>query len=283
MSQPQTIALNMKKHHKDPSALFYVGLSRAKELSQIHIVDTFKRGSIRCSADAKTELSRLEKISLNKNPSPWWYEEDRSIYRIATINCRGLLAHVNDLNQDYSLRQATIINLLETSLGKEDDTPATLFPGYSSHYHSVGKGKGIASFVKESQSDIVPAGEMVHGSCQIAKLSTPELDIFAIYKSKTHSVSQLVRSIRNMMDPNKATFVAGDFNVDNSTDDSLSRELTSLGFNSCVHAATHVRGGHLDHAYFRDSNRTWQLTVERISPYYTDHDLLGAVLRQIKE
>ena len=272
-----------RKRIQDPSAFYYVGLSRAKELSQIHIVDTFKRGSIRCSADAKTELSRLEKISLNKNPSPWWYEEDRSIYRIATINCRGLLAHVNDLNQDYSLRQATIINLLETSLGKEDDTPATLFPGYSSHYHSVGKGKGIASFVKESQSDIVPAGEMVHGSCQIAKLSTPELDIFAIYKSKTHSNSQLVRSIRNMMDPNKATFVAGDFNVDNSTDDSLSRELTSLGFNSCVHAATHVRGGHLDHAYFRDSNRTWQLTVERISPYYTDHDLLGAVLRRIKE
>ena len=90
MSQPQTIALNMKKHHADPSALFYVGLSRAKELSQIHIVDTFKRGSIRCSADAKSELSRLEKISLNRNPSPWWSEEDGVIYRIATINCRGL-------------------------------------------------------------------------------------------------------------------------------------------------------------------------------------------------
>ena len=86
-----------------------------------------------------------------------------------------------------------------------------------------------------------------------------------------------------MMDSNKATFVAGDFNVDNSTDDSLSRELNALGFESCVHAATHVRGGHLDHAYFRDGQRTWQLTMERISPYYTDHDLLGAVVRKIKE
>ena len=178
---------------------------------------------------------------------------------------------------------STVIHLLETSLDKECEAPANLFPGYSSHYHSVGKGKGIASFVKESQSDIIPAGDMVLGSCQITKLSAPELDIFAVYKSKTHSVSQLVRSIRNMMDSNKATFVAGDFNVDNSTDDSLSRELTALGFESCVHAATHVRGGHLDHAYFRDSERTWQLTMERISPYYTDHDLLGAVVRKIKE
>ena len=273
----------MKKHHKDCSALFYVGLSRAKELTQIHIVDTFKRESIKSSADAKTELRRLETISLNRNPSPWWSQEDDSIYRIATLNCRGLLAHVNDLNQDHCLRQATVINLLETSLDPGMEGPATLFPGYLSHYHSVGKGKGIASFVKESQSDIIPAGDMVHGSCQITKLSAPELDIFAIYKSKTHSVSQLVRSIRNMMDSKKATFVAGDFNVDNSTDDSLSRELTALGFESCVHAATHVRGGHLDHAYFRDGQRTWQLTMERISPYYTDHDLLGAVVRKIKE
>ena len=152
----------MKKHHADPSALFYVGLSRAKELSQIHIVDTFKRGSIRCNPDAKSELSRLEKISLNRNPSPWWSEEDGVIYRIATINCRGLLTHVNDLNQDHSLRQATVINLLETSLDKEGEAPASLFPGYSSHYHSIGKGKGIASFVKESQSDIIPSGDMVH-------------------------------------------------------------------------------------------------------------------------
>ena len=72
-----------------------------------------------------------------------------------------------------------------------------------------------------------------------------------------------------MMDSNKATFVAGDFNVDNSIDDSLSRELTALGFKSYVHAATHVKGGHLDHAYFRDTDGVWELILERYSPYYT--------------
>ena len=258
-----------RKRIQDPSAFYYVGLSRAKELSQIHIVDTLKREDIRCNADAKSELSRLEKISLNKNPSPWWSQENDSLYRIATINCRGLLAHVNDLNQDHSLRQATVINLLETSLDQGGKAPATLFPGYSSHYHSVGKGKGVASFVKESQSDLVPAGGMVHGSCQIAKLSSPELDIFAVYKSQTHSVSQLMRSMTDLMDARKATIIAGDFNIDNATDKTLVRELDALGFKLCISAPTHVKGSWLDHVYFRDTEGIWELILERYSPYYT--------------
>ena len=269
MSQPHTIALNMKKHHKDCSALFYVGLSRAKELNQIHIVDTFKRESIKSSADAKTELRRLETISLNRNPSPWWSQEDDSIYRIATLNCRGLLAHVNDLNQDHCLRQATVINLLETSLDPGMEGPATLFPGYLSHYHSVGKGKGIASFVKESECDLVPDEGMVHGSCQIAKLSSPELDILAVYKSQAYSVSQLMRSMTPMMDARKTTIITGDFNIDNATDKSLVRELDALGFKLCISAPTHVKGSWLDHVYFRDTDGTWDLILERYSPYYT--------------
>ena len=72
VGQPAQVALNLKKLLRDPSALAYVSLSRAKELKQIHIVDSFKEESIRCSADAKSELKRLEKISINSNPSPWW-------------------------------------------------------------------------------------------------------------------------------------------------------------------------------------------------------------------
>ena len=278
IAQPAKVALNLKKLLRDPCALAYVSLSRAKELKQIHIVDSFKPESIRCSADALDELKRLEKISLNSNPSPWW-SQDAGI-KIATLNCRGLLAHINDINQDHFLRQATVINLLETSLDQGQQGPATLLTDYTSSFYSVGKGKGIASFVKASHNDIAPSGESIRGLCQIVKLSLPELDIFAVYKSKTYSCGQMVRSLTDLMDPGKATFVAGDFNIDNSTDDSLATELTAMGFHSMVNAATHVAGGHLDHGYFRDAKEIWHLTIERFSPYYTDHDLLAAVLKK---
>ena len=85
--------------------------------------------------------------------------------------------------------------------------------------------------------------------------------------------------MEELIDPEKATFVVGDFNIDNSKEDSLTGELEGMGFNSLINVATHVNGGHLDHAYFRDPAGLWQLTVERFSPYYTDHDLITAVLK----
>ena len=84
------------------------------------------------------------------------------------------------------------------------------------------------------------------------------------------------------MDSSKSTYVVGDFNIDNSIDDSLATQMSALGFRSMVNAATHVKGGHLDHAYFRDTKGIWQLTVERFSPFYTDHDMLAAVLKKKK-
>ena len=278
IAQPAKVAINLKKLLKDPSALAYVGLSRAKELEQIHIVDSLKKESIRCSADALEELKRLEKTSMNSNPSPWWSHDDS--IKIATLNCRGLLAHINDINHDHFLKQATVINLLETSLDQGAQGPATMLTDFTSNFYSVGKGKGIASFVKASHNDITPSGESIRGLCQIVKLSSSDLDIFAVYKSKTHSYAQMVWSMKDLMDPGKATYIAGDFNIDSSRDKGLATELTAMGFRSVVNAATHVAGGHIDHGYFRDTEEVWQLTVERFSPYYTDHDLLAAVLKK---
>ena len=278
IAPPGKVAVNLQKLLRDPSALVYVSLSRAKELKQIHIVGSLKKESIRCSAEALLELKRLHKISMNSNPSPWWSQDDS--IKIATLNCRGLMAHINDINHDHFLKQATVVNLLETSLNQGQQGPVTMLTDFTSNFYSVGKGKGIASFVKASHNDITPSGESIRGLCQIVKLSSLDLDIFAVYKSKKHSSAQMLWSMTPLIDPGKATFIAGDFNIDSSTDKSLARELTAMGFHSVVNAATHVAGGHIDHGYFRDPEEVWQLTVERFSPYYTDHDLLAAVLKK---
>ena len=46
----------------------------------------------------------------------------------------------------------------------------------------------------------------------------------------------------------------------------MSQGLPSNGFNQLVTEATHIRGGHIDRAYWRD---VWG---DRYSPYYSDHD-----------
>ena len=279
VSQPATMALDLTKLLPDPSALAYVGLSRAKELKQIHIVDAFKESSIRANADAKDELRRLEKISINSNPSPYFKKDEMSI-KIATLNCRGLQAHINDINSDHFLAEATVINLLETSLDQGQQSMPTLLPDYTSHFYNVGNGKGIASFVHRECKNIVPSRESLRPTCQMVRLSSPQLDVISVYKSSSHSRRQLIRDMEELIDPEKATFVVGDFNIDNSKEDSLTGELEGMGFNSLINVATHVNGGHLDHAYFRDQAGLWQITVERFAPYYSDHDLITAVFKK---
>ena len=279
VSQPATIALDLTKLLPDSSALAYVGLSRAKELKQIHIVDAFKESSIRANADAKDELRRLEKISINSNPSPYFKKDEMSI-KIATLNCRGLQAHINDINSDHFLAEATVINLLETSLDQGQQSMPTLLPDYTSHFYNVGNGKGIASFVHRECKDIVPSRESLRPTCQMVRLSSPQLDIISVYKSSNHSRRQMMRDLEELIDPGKAIFITGDFNIDNSKEGNLAEELEGMGFKSMVNVATHVSGSHLDHAYFRDPVGLWQLTVERFSPYYTDHDLICGVLKK---
>ena len=188
--------------------------------------------------------------------------------------------HIKNINSDHFLAEATVINLLETSLDQGQQSMPTLLPDYTSHFYNVGNGKGIASFVHRECKNIVPSRESLRPTCQMVRLSSPQLDVISVYKSSSHSRRQLIRDMEELIDPEKATFVVGDFNIDNSKEDSLTGELEGMGFNSLINVATHVNGGHLDHAYFRDPAGLWQLTVERFSPYYTDHDLITAVLKK---
>ena len=48
-----------------------------------------------------------------------------------------------------------------------------------------------------------------------------------------------------------------------------------MGFTQMVTTATHIQGGHIDHAYWRDQDSLWnEPELEIYSPYYSDHDAL---------
>ena len=87
--------------------------------------------------------------------------------------------------------------------------------------------------------------------------------------------------IDNLLEDNKPTLVTGDFNVcfRQNPNNVISRGLIDQGFFQLVTKPTHVMGGLIDHAYWKDSGKSWQMPkIETYSPYYSDHDAVLVTL-----
>ena len=92
-------------------------LSRVQCLDQVVIVGKFEEKKLMMSAKALEELQRLESLSLNRNQGVWMMPSGN--LKIASVNCAGLKAHIEDIRVDRRLLNADIVLLQETSL----DTP----------------------------------------------------------------------------------------------------------------------------------------------------------------
>ena len=103
-----------------------------------------------------------------------------------------------------------------------------------------------------------------------------------IFRSSSHSLKETWESLETHLKRNKAMLVTGDFNVcyNQNRNNLLTRNIERLGFEQLVTNATHVKGGLIDHAYWRNESDIWEYpSIERFSPYYSDHD---AILVNVK-
>ena len=49
--------------------------------------------------------------------------------------------------------------------------------------------------------------------------------------------------------------------------------LTNCGFKQFQNEASQIKGGNIDHIYWRDPRGEWnEPSIERDSPYFSDHD-----------
>ena len=65
-----------------------------------------------------------------------------------------------------------------------------------------------------------------------------------------------------------------------SPDNQLKRYLEEIGFKEIVREATHIDGGHLDHAYVLNQGSLKEDTVvQLVSKYYSDHDAVCIILK----
>ena len=269
IKNPSKVVLDINSVFEDAQA--YVMLSRVQQLEQVFILGVLEESKIRTSRVALYELQRMKSLSANTNPSPWQKVQHDAL-KIVSLNCAGLAPHFTDILNDEHVMNADIIHLSETSLMDQDEQSFEI-EGYNSHFITVGNGKGLVTYFK--QEVIQHELDIKEKNMQIIKFTSSQLDLVNVYRSNNGHSVELLNYILKMIRHDKPTLITGDFNIcylknqNNRMSQGLERNL----FKQLVKEATHIQGGLIDHAYWKDTRRVWQApAIERYSPYYSDHD-----------
>ena len=275
---PLTVAMDLSSVFQP--AQVYVMLSRIQCLGQLIIVGELDEGKIRASEAALNELKRLEKISLNRNPTPWDTEHEDSL-KIASLNCAGFFPHLKDLTSDVRLLQADVLHLDETSITSGNNVEDLSFNEHDAAFLNIGLGKGVAALAKKHlKYSKVEIGEP---KLQVMRISLDSIDTINVYRSSDKSLVETSKMIHSLIDVNKPTLVSGDFNVclRKNPSNEISKNLKECGFQQMVTQATHVEGGLIDHLYWLDKDNIWEKpSLEHYCPYYSDHDALLVTLKR---
>ena len=250
----------------------YVMLSRVQCLQQIFIVGKLQENKIKVSSKAIEELQRLERTSLNRNQR-LWIKLQENVIKIASFNCAGLKAHIEDIKADSRLLIADIILVQETSLdnGGTDDFEITTHPFV--HHVRLGNGKGVSIYSKIGYEKTSCIGE----GYQILKTKhNKNLHIFNVYRSSTGSKERMSDNLSELIEITDRTIICGDLNVCGQTEktNKLTRYLLSCGFEQIVKESTQIKGRQIDHIFLKENTELKVLDLERYSLYYSDHDAL---------
>ena len=203
---PAIVVIDIGKTFQASQA--YVMLSRVQCLEQIYILGDFPDSKIQASPAGQKELTRLHKISKNNNPSPW-EQDGQTLIKICSFNCRGMVADKRFqlcISNDDKLWSGNIVHLSEISLNKDMDTERRQKEGYAAHFCLVGKGKGLATYVKnqfEHDEDII------EDNLQITKFTSEDVDSISCYRSEGKSIPETAQKIEALINLEKPTVITG--------------------------------------------------------------------------
>ena len=199
-----------------------------------------------------------------------------NLLKISSLNCMNLKNNYEDLVKDPTLMQSSIIALSETWLQPND---ILTIDGFKTHTNSIGQGKGLAVYFKDDT--FKPIIDIKEEKLQITKIGSKDIEIVAIYRSEQGSTLQLIQHLNNIIKPEIATVICGDFNIcyRATRNNRVTKFLEQLGFLQLMKEATHIRGRIIDHFYFRGGVKIQDNPkVHRYSPYYSDHDAICVTL-----
>ena len=167
-------------------------LSRVQSLDQLYILGEVPNNKLYADAKALKEVSRLEAVSINNNPSIW-SRCDESVLKVCFLNVRSIENKFSWIESDLSVQSADVLFLCETWL-KESDTNLSL-PGYSTSFNNVGRGHGTVTFFKNFTVDC----DIHLNRINVTKLSNTFLDVIGIYISSDGDLDCLVHLLEALI------------------------------------------------------------------------------------
>ena len=250
-------------------------LSRVKELEQVYILEELPENKIYPIQAALIEIKRLEGVSINQNPTIWDSRPQPSVVKISYLNAHSLLNKFENIKSDISLQQSNVLVLAETWIPTNvDESEKYELKNFKTHLNSTGRGKGLAVFYQPEYKKITNHNKE---DINITKIESMDLDVIAIYRSKDGHIDKLISKLQEIINMSKSTIVIGDMNIciKKQPKNELKNFLEQRTFSQIITQATHIDGGHLNHAYILNlGNFEDTPDVQLIPKYYSDHDAI---------
>ena len=215
----------------------------------------------------------MKERSLNRI-KPTWEKYTNGAIKVYFNNVQSIRDKIGDIRADPIPFFADVMIFAETWLDQSTyNTDQELaLNEYSLTLNSVGRGKGLAIFLKESKFKV--ENEIKENDQQISKLESATVAIIALYRSQ--SSIGFKGNLMGLIPETKDCLIIGDFNICSNKypDKDLFDALKSRGFILITNEATHLKGGHIDQAWLRRKEKNYE--IKMYSPYYTckDHDAL---------
>ena len=268
VKKPNSLVVDLRTVREAAQA--YVILSRVQALNQLTILESVSEDRINASWVAMEELKRMEEKALNS--------KDMEEAKIVSCNIRSIRKNFPSFISSSAAQNAHVMCLQETWLDPTSgDSVMLLNMEWKQHNNSVGRGKGITTFFKESftwDTDITKP------EFQITKIVAEDLDIINVYRSGRADDKDFNDDLFGLITPGKQTLILGDFNLCYLSEGShpLFRAFQERGYTQIVKSPTSLRGRLIDLAFVSPSNSVLRFKVRQQSQFFTDHDLIEIVI-----
>ena len=256
------------------AAMIYVMLSRAQTIEQIFILDSLRKEM----KGWKPDPSALEEFETTKMKAINTAEETEvDVIKVLCLNVWRLRKHFDDVVRTVqSMSMPAAICLQETWLEEGSAVDKYQMQDLSLIVNSIGEGRGIATYFDDT-FDV--SDSVTSPNCQITRISSNEIDVINVYRSKDCDMKEFELMIFKMIDRNdlsKKILICGDLNIHFTKETSnhfVRKIVDEFKFKQLVMGPTHDKGNTIDHVYVSPA-LLGRVIIEKTSIYYSDHDLL---------
>ena len=267
VKKPNKILVSMRNIFAP--AMAYVALSRIENINQLILLDDVFPEQIYSNDEVLEELDKLEKKSKKAASA---LSETQVSLQVLSLNIRSLNKHFEDLIKEREFEHSDLVLVQQTCLTANSSTDKFEVESHSRHFNSVGNGKGLAVFFKESFKHEI---DVKKDKYQMSKFQSADIDVITVYRSTDNSqvgIVAFLKDLNEILNPKKRTAILGDFNI-SFPDNPISRELMAWDFKQLVEYPSHIEGNIIDHIYISDKVNPELVVVDQHPVFYSDHDL----------